>query len=336
MKQHPVPQHIASYEFRLIGDMTIRQFGMLASSCIVALIFYASPLPGYFKWPLIIFFVLLGIALAFMPIEERPLHRWLIAFFKAIYSPTQFLWKKQPKKPEVFKAAKPQPKAGRPLDETAPPDQAQLTQYLQTLPTEKSPLEQEEESFLEKITSLFQVTKMPVITTTPPSPPIKPQPEAGRPLDEIPPPREKVAIPKPQPKVVSKPVPPPVVPKPPKAKPPKIKIEPKIRKPAVEAKISPHLPFPQTPQTPNLLVGMVLDPKGKIIEGAIIEIRSSKEIPVRALKTNKLGQFRIVTQLKNDTYEIETEKEGYTFDIIKVDLKGELVSPIEIRARGTN
>jgi len=330
MKQHPVPQHIASYEFRLIGDMTIRQFGMLAGSCIVALIFYASPLPGYFKWPLVIFFVLLGIALAFMPIEERPLHRWLIAFFKAIYSPTQFLWKKQPKKPEVFEVAKPQPKAGPPLAEATHPGQTQLTQYLQTLPTEKSLLEQEEESFLEKVANLFQTTKMPVITTTPsPSPP--PQPIPTKPTL---PPKEEVAIPKPQPKVVPKPVPPPVAPKPPKTKLPKIKIEPKIRKPAVEAKISPHLPFPQTPQTPNLLVGMVLDPKGKIIEGAIIEIRNSKGTPVRALKTNKLGQFRIVTQLKNDTYEIETEKEGYAFNIIKVELKGEPVSPIEIRARG--
>jgi hypothetical protein len=90
------------------------------------------------------------------------------------------------------------------------------------------------------------------------------------------------------------------------------------------------------PRSPNLLVGMVLDPQGRIIEGAILEIRDSKGVPVRALKTNKLGQFRIVTALANDTYEIETEKRGYTFDIIKVTAKGEPVPPIEIRAKTAN
>lgn len=329
MKQHPVPQHIASYEFRLVGDMTIRQFGLLASCCVVALIFYASPLPAYFKWPAIVFFVFLGIALAFLPIEERPLHRWLIAFFKATYSPTQFLWKKRAKKPEIFEKAP--AKKATPKKPAAPPDQKQLRQYLQTLPVEKSPLEKEEESFLEKVANLFQVTKMPVQ----PTPPVQPFPSTPPPP---PPPKEEVVIPKPKPKVVPKPTPPPP-PRPVKIKPVKTvlperpEIEPEKRKPAVEAKISPGLPFPQTPQTPNLLVGMVLDQKGKMVEGAILEIRNSKKIPVRALKTNKLGQFRIVTPLKNDTYEIETEKEGFTFDIIRVEVKGELMPPIEIRAK---
>jgi len=308
MEQHPVPQHIASYEFRLVGDMTIRQFGFIASCCIVALAFYASPLPAYFKWPAIVFFVLLGIGLAFLPVEERPLHRWLIAFFKAVYSPTQFIWKKLPKKPEIFETAP--AKKAVPKKPAVPPDHGKLTQYLQTLPVEKSSLEQAEEKYLKNVISLFQVTKMPVAPAPTPSPPSPPPP--------------------PLPSAV-----PPVAKKLPKAKPFKIKIEPEKRKPAVKAKISPKLPFPQTPKTPNLLVGMVLDSEGKIIEGAIIEIRSSKGVPVRALKTNKLGQFRIVTQLKNDTYEIETEKEGYTFDIIKVELKGEPVQPIEIRAKGS-
>lgn len=314
MEQHPVPQHIASYEFRLVGDMTIRQFGLLASCCIVALIFYASPLPSYFKWPAIVFFVFLGIALAFLPIEERPLHRWLIAFFKAVYSPTQFIWKKQPKKPEIFEAAPVKPVPKKPVP---PPDQAQLATYLETLPVEKSPLEKEEESFLERVTNLFQVTKMPAAA---PPPPLAVEPVPAEPIEPTPPPEEEVVIPKP---------------KPPKKKPFKIEVEPEKREPAVEAKIAPELPFPQTPQTPNLLVGMVLNQKGKIIEGAILEIRNSKGIPVRALRSNKLGQFRIVTPLKNDTYEIETEKEGYTFDIIKVELKGKPVPPIEIRAKGT-
>jgi hypothetical protein len=78
---------------------------------------------------------------------------------------------------------------------------------------------------------------------------------------------------------------------------------------------------------------MVFDNQGKIVEGAILEIRNSQGIPVRALKTNRLGQFTIATPLENDTYEVETEKEGYQFDIIKIEAKGEIIPPIEIRAK---
>src|SRR3989344_8487039 len=93
MEQHPVPQHISSYEFRLIGDMTLKQFFQVAGGFIIALLFYASPLPGIIKWFFIIFFSLLGLALAFLPLEGRPLEMWIFAFFRAVYSPTKFSWK---------------------------------------------------------------------------------------------------------------------------------------------------------------------------------------------------------------------------------------------------
>ena len=71
MEQHPVPQQISSYEFRLVGDMTLKQFGQLAAGGILALFFYVSPLPGYFKWPLMIFSFFGGAAMAFLPFEEN-------------------------------------------------------------------------------------------------------------------------------------------------------------------------------------------------------------------------------------------------------------------------
>ena len=73
-----------------------------------------------------------------------------------------------------------------------------------------------------------------------------------------------------------------------------------------------------------------------MIEGAIVEIRDSQGLPQRALKTNQLGQFRIINPLKDGHYVIETEKEGYHFDIIKVELVGEPIPPIEIRAKEKN
>ena len=105
------------------------------------------------------------------------------------------------------------------------------------------------------------------------------------------------------------------------------------KKRTVKAKVSPRLPIPAPPTQPNILVGMVLDKKGELVEGAILEIRNSQGVPVRALKTNQLGQFTIATPLENGVYEIETEKKGLKFDIIKVEVKGEIIKPIEIRAK---
>lgn len=307
MEQHPVPQHISSYQFRLVGDMTIRQFSFLASGCIVALIFYASPISSFFKWPLIVFSAFLGFALAFLPLQERPLDKWILAFIKAVFSPTQFLWKKEPKKLEIFK---PLPKRPSVQKEALPKgNQKRLVEYLETLPAEmKSPLDQEEENFIKKAINMFQLIKPPepaVATVSPiQAPPIVQRPEP------------QIFKPKPKKKPITLP-----------EKPGRPK------EPSIEAKFGPTLPFPEPSSQLNTLVGMVLDKNGKILENAIIEIRDSRGIPVRAFRTNKLGQFRSVTPLDDGDYEIEIEKEGFKFDILKIKLTGAVVEPLEIRAK---
>jgi hypothetical protein len=94
IQQHPLPQDISSYRFRLIGDMTIKQFASLAVCIILALITYSFPLPFFFKYPIVFAFLLLGVGMAFVPVQGRSLDVWLVAFIKSIYSPTQYTWKK--------------------------------------------------------------------------------------------------------------------------------------------------------------------------------------------------------------------------------------------------
>ncbi|MBI3887665.1 PrgI family protein, partial [Candidatus Microgenomates bacterium] len=94
MEQHAVPQDITGFKFKLVGDMTLKQFGELAGGAAVAYIFYATNWPGVIKWPFVLFFTLFGFALAFLPIEERPLDIWIGNFVKAIYKPTLYIWKK--------------------------------------------------------------------------------------------------------------------------------------------------------------------------------------------------------------------------------------------------
>ncbi len=92
MEQHPVPQNVTTFQFRLIGDMTIKQFGYLAGGAILAYISYKLPLPFFFTWPMTIVFAIGGVGFAFVPVEERPMDIWVLSFIKSVYSPTQFVW----------------------------------------------------------------------------------------------------------------------------------------------------------------------------------------------------------------------------------------------------
>lgn len=102
MIEHPVPQNITAYEFRLIGNMTIKQFVLLGSGGVVGFIVYSTNLPGIIKWPIISIAVVIGIALAFLPYEERSLDQWFMNFIKAMYRPTKFYWRRLPKAPDFF------------------------------------------------------------------------------------------------------------------------------------------------------------------------------------------------------------------------------------------
>ena len=93
--EHAVPQNITSFQFRLVGDMTLKQFGFLASGCALAyltflLLFSHNP---YIAVVFILMFTLMGILFAFLPIADRPLDHWVMAFLKAVYSPTSGFWK---------------------------------------------------------------------------------------------------------------------------------------------------------------------------------------------------------------------------------------------------
>ena len=70
-----------------------------------------------------------------------------------------------------------------------------------------------------------------------------------------------------------------------------------------------------------------------IIENAIVTIKDDQGNISRAQKTNKIGQFFIATPLQNNKYQIEVESQGHSFAIIDLELKGETVPPIEIRAK---
>lgn len=311
--------------------MTLKQFFQLAGGFLVALIFYSAPLVGIIKWPFVITSAVLGIALAFLPLEERPLEKWIFAFFRAIYQPTEFFWKKTTTTPKFFQDEVATLETGA---QTA--QQEALKTYLagtaQT-PAPLAKLEGAEKGFLSALTGIISglVTQATGGPIQPPTPTTQVQ------APEV---KKEVIIPQTMPVKI------------PQA-PPHLVIEEKVPTPATTPGITTHevAPIiageeiistkqaifsidaapPNPPTTPNVVVGQVVDTDRKIIEGAIMEIKDSYGRPVRALRSNKVGHFITVTPLENGRYDIITEKEGFEFTPVNFNAEGQLIPPILVQ-----
>jgi len=315
MQQHPIPQNVTGYKFHLVGDMTIRQFVELASGIVLAWLTFSSQLNFLFKWTLGPLAAFMGFALAFIPVEDRPLDQWIINFFKSIYNPTQYLFKSNSKSLDIFSPTKSKPSESK----YKLADPAKLDNYLQTLPpTQATAFDQAEKKYLDHIGNLFgalgskikkvkkeedssppildssavkgiRIRKLnhPQMCLLPHATAIKPPPALKQ--AAIPVPQPTVAKPKSKIKVTPKSLKPPKKPPPPSVNSSKAN--------ASETTYAKNIIMPQLPEKPNLLSGITLEKQGKIIPNVILEIRDSKNNPVRAFKSNRLGQFFISTPL---------------------------------------
>lgn len=339
MEQHPIPQQISSYQFKLVGDMTLKQFFQVAGGVVISLIFYSTPLHPIIKWPLILFFAGLGAAMAFLPFQERPLEKWIIAFFRSIYSPTLYTWKKT-EKPLVFYTEE----AVVPAITAVP-----TSNTAQTTDKNTTNLEEAEKSFLSKIGGLWNVSSTSATTPVQPTvvqtqqitPVTFTKPVSETVIAEVKPltvDHQPLAVPSQVPTVITKSAPRLVVEESTPINNKQIPItniegqkieEKEITASSVEFSVDAAPPSP--PIAVNTIVGQVMDQDRKIVEGAILEIKDSVGRPVRALKSNKAGHFIIVTPLANGRYEVTIEKEGFKFEPVSFDAVGDMIAPIAIR-----
>ncbi len=357
MREHPIPQDIVGYRFHIVGSMTLKQFAELALGAILGLIIHTTNLPAAIKWALIFVAVALGAAAAFLPIEERPLDHWIITFFKTLYRPTKFFWKKTSKIPDIFLF-----KVGTGIMEKkddvdlTPIRRKRIKEYLASTKSISNYRDNDEE-MQDKIANIMQVfdevvpkeikithqTKKPnlkirtrslkqattsAVTKTKNTTDNKTALDANQVAHEV-------AVPITE------------------------KTETKIHQPTIEkeneranhstavyvansnaqqikndtaAVFNASLPFPSPPQTPNKLVGMILTANNELIPEAIIEIKDEQNRVVRAVKSNALGQFFISTPLKSGSYSIIITHPKYQFNSQEVILKNQLIEPIEIRS----
>jgi hypothetical protein len=103
-RKHPVPQNVMDVEFKVVGDLTVRQIFYLAMAGTFAYLFFKSNLPLFWKWFFIITSTGLGIGVAFVPIQERGMDKWVVSFVKAVLSPSQRVWRKSYSPPAYYLA----------------------------------------------------------------------------------------------------------------------------------------------------------------------------------------------------------------------------------------
>ncbi len=106
-KQHSIPQNIMSIQFKLIGNMSMRQFLIIATPLFIGFIMYVIKISNYITVPFTAIFLLSALAIAFVPLDDRPLDEWITNFIVAIRNPTQRIWKKNEVVPNILKIDKP-------------------------------------------------------------------------------------------------------------------------------------------------------------------------------------------------------------------------------------
>ncbi len=156
-KQHAVPQNIMDVEFKLIGDLTMRQFIYIVVFALLAYLF-KSAVPQPFTWPVSLGTALFGLVLAFVPVEERGLDEWLVNFVQAINSPTLRVWHKDIRLPEAFSYKQQISIVQKELITLAPTtSRRKLEEFLQTGLQEKEedPLDIPEEKFIDLVKTAY-------------------------------------------------------------------------------------------------------------------------------------------------------------------------------------
>ncbi len=94
MDNHPIPQDVTGFQFKLIGNMTVKQFAYLATGIVLAAILLQLPVNILIKFPFCAFFAIFGAGLAFFPVSGRPMDLMIGNYIKALIRPTQFVYEK--------------------------------------------------------------------------------------------------------------------------------------------------------------------------------------------------------------------------------------------------
>jgi hypothetical protein len=431
MDQHPIPQDVTGFQFKLIGSMTVKQFGFVAVGVILAVILYYLPSQvGSWQWILKSLLIVpagvSGVIIAFVPIEGRPADVMATNFAKALFSPNQYVYRRQGRQFSFSKIADIKVQTAQQvaaektahearLQRTSDSRGARLEAFLinSSQSQVRNSLDEKEMAFYKNISAISGPLSSPSSAVAGPIlpqanvPHVAPMVASAAPI--MTPPALSHAAPQP----------PPSLPTPPAAPVPTPSISPDVAAPTSATTLSPEeqlleqqlnaakleeaktpptaaagahlkvlelekkiqeihqqkqqidkeltqakaqlatiqqapvsppvvtppstaavstqppLPNPDLPHvsdTPNVVVGIVRDPRGNNLSNILVEIKDKDGNPVRAFKTNPLGHFASATPLAAGTYTIELEdpKKLNSFDPIQLTASNQILLPLEI------
>ncbi len=367
--EHPIPQNVTSFEFKLVGDMTLKQFLYLCIGVGIAYITFITLLSSFplIAWPIIILSAGAGAAFAFLPIADRPLDYWMVAFFKAIYSPTKRKWLKNNQNFAYYpqfqnrlniylnqaqSQTTPTPVSNSPQVTPQPTPSPLQNQGLPSLPSipatapqapqlavPPAPIANENtlpsEDELAKTVELArqaQSLQVKIIETERQLNEVKNNPAA---VNQTPQATEDISqMVEGLQKMVTQ------------ASTIKQQLAQTTHQPTapIRSQVKVNVataPIPKLNQIvlttfPNVVNGVVTDSLNNYLDGVVVVIYDKEGLPVRALKTNKLGQFSGATPLPNGTYTIQLEKDTLVFDVLQIELDGRVLAPMLIAAKGGN
>jgi len=381
MENHPIPQDVTGFKFKLIGSITVKQFLYLLGFGILTVVSLMIPMAIFIKAPLMMLFSGIGVILAFIPIEGRPADVMIANFAKAIPSENRYIFRKRGvnlANYEVFRAS-PKKNSLQAVQATAAataktnsddkrailisrlrnssfrPDDSEIKQLnnikaffdedakapIRVIPIQQADAEPQETHvapvqktvnaqnivnvdtdersvvLLEKTEEKPETFKSEVAEKTPAAPIQTQAPQVQAQPAQVEP---VVQAEKPQA--------------------PEIKLSndknterPEVPMTKINQNPSPSLAggFPTLPDVGNVILGIVRDPRGKTLPNILVEVVDSNNIPVRAFKTNALGQFASATPLSDGTYRVSFEdpQKQHDFQDITVTLAGEIFQPIE-------
>src|SRR5258708_9311703 len=414
MENHPIPQNVSGFQFKLIGEMTLKQFAYFATGIIFGYIFLALPIFFLIKFPIAFCIASVGLGFAFLPVEGRPMDTMFFNYIKALFAPNQFIYQKvggqlapaYTSKSVVVKQIQPQQSPKK------------LQEYLNTISTKQSTKFDDKESlFLQSISTNFQNSNNlgPAIPVVPP--PMTPPPIKNvQPILQTHPVIKQIQIDAPiQPAVQQ--MNPRIIPTYREKEVISEKSQEKsnivltdelaklqseinktkskeesqtqasntqllhqrtaeletqlndmvrqkqlleeqiltmtkkadyqnqsvftpsvaqVKKETLNVRKISKAAAPKigllAPTDPNLITGIVKDPRENILPNILVEVKDKDGNPVRAFKTNALGQFASATPLVNGSYTVQFEDpQGKNkFDTIEIIVNGEIISPIEV------
>lgn len=153
MQYHKIPQNVTSYEGRIVGKFTARQFTYLAIGGIIIFLLASVPIGSTYKFTIGTVVSLVSLLFALVTFEGRGTDMWLLLFVRAVLLPTQRLWRKDEVPPSYLL-----PSYVVPHQVLGPKRRTtdELTVFLEKWrPEEKTAgLTEEEQKFLQKLKSI--------------------------------------------------------------------------------------------------------------------------------------------------------------------------------------